>query len=335
MNNPSISPSISIIIPVYNGGENFKICLKQLLLASPKPLEIIVVDDASQDNSKEFAESLEVMVINNPTNQGPAKARNQGASIAKGDILLFIDADVAVSIDIISRVTSLFEQNQAVSAIFGSYDDSPGDKNFLSQYRNLLHHYIHQTANSSANTFWTGCGGVKRNIFLALGGFDEKRLAIEDIEFGYRLKAANHQILLDKSLQVKHLKRWTILSLLKTDFFVRALPWSEMILQGQVFVNDLNLTYSSRISVMLAFSLPTSLLFSCYIPTILIFSISCIFGLLALNWKLYNFFFYKRGFLFTLQVLPWHWIYYIYSGLAFLIAILKVRILKPLQRLDN
>ena len=78
---------------------------------------------------------------------------------------------------------------------------------------------------------------------LALGGFDEgyRQPSIEDIELGYRLKQAGHRIRLCKALQVKHLKRWSVVSLLKSDFFDRALPWTELILRDRRVINDLNL----------------------------------------------------------------------------------------------
>ena len=44
---------------------------------------------------------------------------------------------------------------------FGSYDDTPTDRGFVSRYKNLLHHYVHQTARREASTFWTGLGAVR------------------------------------------------------------------------------------------------------------------------------------------------------------------------------
>lgn len=123
---------------------------------------------------------------------------------------------------------TLFSRELDLAALIGSYDDAPGATNFLSQYRNLLHHYVHQTGNEEASTFWGACGAVRREVFLAMGGFDEsyRQASIEDIELGYRLKRAGLKILLCKALQVKHLKRWEAGSLLKADFCYRALPWT-------------------------------------------------------------------------------------------------------------
>jgi GT2 family glycosyltransferase len=145
-----------------------------------------------------------------------------------------------------------------LTALFGSYDDAPAATNFLSQYKNLFHHYVHQIANEEASTFWGACGAIRREVFLKLGGFDESyhQPCIEDIELGYRLKRAGYRIRLLKTLQVKHLKHWGVKSLLKTDFFQRALPWTELILRDRRLVNDLNLKTSSRVSVASIYGLP-------------------------------------------------------------------------------
>ena len=77
-----------------------------------------------------------------------------------------------------------------------------------------------------ASTFWSACDAIRRNVFMAMKNFDEgyDQPSIEDIELGYRLKQTGHKIRLCKGLQIKHLKRWNIVSLLKSDFFDRALP---------------------------------------------------------------------------------------------------------------
>jgi len=92
---------------------------------------------------------------------------------------------------------------------------------------------------------------------LHYNGFDEGygRPAIEDIELGYRLSADGHKILLDHALEVKHLKRWTFLNLVRTDVFDRAIPWTELILRDGNMPNDLNVQTSNRVSVGLAFML--------------------------------------------------------------------------------
>lgn len=306
--------TVSVIIPVHNGGAGLRRCL-----AAVRDADLIVVDDASTDGSARVAEECGARVIRLPAAMGPAAARNAGARAAAGEILFFVDADVVVHPDAVEQVRAAFRQDGELAAVFGSYDDAPAERNFLSQYKNLLHHYIHQTGNEEASTFWAGCGAIRRGAFEALGGFDEKwRHKIEDIELGYRMRRAGHRIRLVKTLQGTHLKRWTAGSLLYADFFVRALPWTELILRDRQTVHDLNLRTSSRVCVALSGVLPASLLLRWWWV-----AVAAAVGLWALNADVYRFFLRKRGFLFTLGVIPWHWFYYFYSGGAFVAGVAR------------
>jgi len=321
----SSKPTFSIIVPVHKGGSRFRMCLLSLADLDPPPTEIIVVADGETDGSWRMAEEFGVRILKIDTPSGPARARNVGAHTARGDILFFVDADVTMSQDALSRIAAAFQGNPKLAAVFGSYDDEPFETNFLSQYKNLLHHYVHQTANREASTFWAACGAIRREVFLTMGGFDEgyRRPSIEDIELGYRLKRAGHRILLLKALRVKHLKRWNGWSLLKADFFYRALPWAHLILHEGRFIDDLNVKVSSRISVIFIFLLLLALLGAWFLPQLLVFAIVAAMTLLALNWHLYRFFYDKRGLGFALKTIPWHWFYFFYSGLAFGIGVIN------------
>ncbi|MEQ9553233.1 MAG: glycosyltransferase family 2 protein [Coleofasciculus sp. G3-WIS-01] len=319
------TPTISVIIPVYNGGEAFRRCLSSLAKASPQPSEVIVVADGDTDGSWELAQDFGAQVIRVPTSGGPAKARNLGAKAASGDILFFVDADVEVHDNTIGKVATTFSQEYELAALIGSYDDQPGAPNFLSQYKNLFHHYTHQTGSEEASTFWGACGAIRRDIFLAVGGFDESyRLpCVEDIELGNRLKRNGYQIGLRKTIQVKHLKCWRTYSLLRADIFYRAIPWTAIILRDREMVNDLNLNLANCISVVLVYTLLAALIAVWWLSAAWIGVALLSLGLLAINASVYQFFHQKRGFLFALQTVPWHWLYYFYSGLAFAIGLVR------------
>jgi GT2 family glycosyltransferase len=317
--------SVSVIVPVHNGGDRFRRCLESLRSTFPQPAEVIVAADGDTDGSWQLAEAFGFQVLKTASRGGPARARNLGASKAKGDILFFIDADVTLPRDAVTRVKAIFEQEPEVAALLGSYDDEPGETNFLSQYRNLLHHHVHQRGREEASTFWGACGAIRRDIFLTVGGFDERyrEPSIEDIELGYRLKQAGHRIRLSKTLQVKHLKCWKVGSMLWTDVFVRALPWTELILRDRRFINDLNTDMAGRTSVVLVFVLLSSLFLSFWQPLALAATGVMAVILMAVNAPLYRFFLRKRGIRFTLQSIPCHWLYFLYSGTAFAVGTLR------------
>ena len=315
--------TLSVIVPERNGGASLQKCLTGLIKATPPPAELIVVSDGDTDESWRIAEEFGAKVLRISKPQGPARARNLGAQTARGDILFFVDADVVIPSDAINKVESAFSNDPQLAALFGSYDDEPAETNFLSQYKNLFHHYVHQMSREEASTFWAGCGAIRRKVFMELGGFNEFYgvPCIEDIELGYRLKKAGYRIWLYKGLQVKHLKHWGVSSLIKSDFFQRALPWTELILWNRNFVNDLNLRVSNRISVMLTHGLLIALIGGYWW-----FGSLAVAGVLALllliiNRSVYNFFLLKRGFWFMIGTIPWHWAYYFYSGLAFAIGL--------------
>lgn len=320
---PLPSPlTISVIIPVHNGGAIFQRCLSSLVEALPPPAEIIVVADGDSDGSWRVAEDYGAKVLRLPSCGGPAKARNQGVHVAQGDILFFVDADVAIHPDTIERIAIAFSREPDIAALIGSYDDEPGASNFLSQYKNLFHHYTHQTASEDASTFWGACGAIRRDVFLSMGGFDEnyRKPCIEDIELGYRLKREGYNIRLCKDIQVKHLKHWKPVSLLRAEIFYRALPWTELILRDRQFINDLNLSFTNRLSVILTFGLLSTLVAALWWTGFLAVAGVLSLFLLALNASVYRFFLRKRGFWFALQVIPWHWLYFFYSGLSFAIG---------------
>lgn len=334
----SVRLVISVIIPVHNGGGHIASCLEALGKSSYGSFEIIVVDDASADDTVEICRGLGITVIERPVQGGPAVARNDGVKSASGEILLFIDSDVLATENTLGQVADCFSENRDISAVFGSYDDSPSAPDFLSQYRNLFHHFVHQRSDVKANTFWAGCGAVRRDVFTELGGFDVRRFplpSIEDIELGYRMRRNGYRIMLDKSIQVKHMKHWQWRSLIRTDIFNRALPWSKMILETKRIPRDMNLRVSDRVSSALS-----GLLFLCLI--VIAFGLLGIYGaellagialstlivlaaLLILNRDLYGFFIQKRGIKFTLLAIPMHFFYYLYCGASFTLCWIKMR----------
>lgn len=318
--------TVSVIVPAHVGGNLFEQCLRALAETQPSPEEIIVVPDGNPSGVQRQARAIGARVLQ-PTDapRGPAHARNRGARAAQGEILFFTDADVVVPKDVIRSIKTAFRKDPSLDALIGSYDDAPGDPNFLSQYRNLLHHYVHQTATPEASTFWGACGAIRRAVFLTIGGFDEtyEQPSIEDIELGYRLKQNGYRIALSKTLQVKHLKRWTPSSIIKTDFFCRALPWTKLILQRQTLPNDLNLDYSSRLSTVAAFVLLGATVGMLWWFIFGLLTLTCVLALLGLNFPLYRFFYRKRGLLFAVKAVPWHWLYYLYSGLAFGVGLVR------------
>ncbi len=320
----SDTPYISVIIPVHNGAKHAHACLAALLASSYREFEIIVVDDASTDGGLDEIHHPQLTIIRQAHRGGPAAARNAGARQARGDVLFFVDVDVLVRPDTVVRVAEAFAENPDISAVFGSYDDAPAEQNFSSQYKNLFHHYVHQRSLSEASTFWSGCGAIKREVFETIGGFSERKFSeasIEDIEMGQRLATAGFRIRLDKSIQVKHLKRWTLKSLIHTDIFRRAVPWSRLIVETGRLTNDLNLSWHDRTSTAMA-ALLLLLPFGFLLPLLFYVGGVAAIAIVLLNRDLYLFFFRRRGLMFTVAAFPMHVLYFLYSGITLIVCCL-------------
>src|SRR5262245_37669075 len=207
------SPSLSVIIPVYDSRAELEQCLAALAKSQYNDFEVLVVDDGSTEPIEPLAARYGFGYLRIDGPGGPARARNRGAEKVRGRYLVFIDADVCVHPDTLALSADAFACDPTVDAIVGSYDDAPACPGFISQYKNLFHHYVHQQNCGDIQTFWSGCGAMKRELFLAFGGFDEERFrrpAIEDIELGARVSAAGRRIVLDGRIRAKHLKRWTL-----------------------------------------------------------------------------------------------------------------------------
>jgi GT2 family glycosyltransferase len=318
--------SVSVIVPVHQDNESFRSCLKSLAQAIPPPDEVLVVADGDANSIRQSAGEYGYRWLQNRLGSGPARSRNLGASHTRGDLLFFIDSDVAVPQDIISRVKRSFSREPQPAAVIGSYDDAPAAGNFLSQYRNLFHHFIHQHSREEASTFWGACGAIRRDVFIKLGGFSERyaRPCIEDIELGIRIKKAGYAIRLSKAFQCKHLKRYGLLSLLKSDIFDRALPWTELILRNRAMINDLNLRTSSRLSVIFLFLALGFFGAGFWNPACIGIALLLFAAVIAMNLPVYRFFYTKRGFWFMIRAVFCHCIYYLCCGSAFAVGLARV-----------
>jgi GT2 family glycosyltransferase len=208
-----------------------------------------VCDDGSCDASGEIAASLAARVVRLDTPSGPAAARNAGAREALHDTLVFLDGDVRAHPDTLSRLLAPLEE-PAVGAAFGSYDAAPTERTWVSLYKNLAHHFVHQRSSPEASTFWAGCGAVRREAFERVGGFDERyrHPSIEDVDLGQRLRAAGFRIRLVEEAQVTHLKRWTLASWLVSDLRDRAIPWGRLVRSGRPLPRDLNFRSADRLA---------------------------------------------------------------------------------------
>ena len=237
------STALAVVVPATDRPATLERCLAALRASSAPPEQTIVVTEAP--------------------GAGPAAARNTGAQEAEHELIVFVDADVAVHPDALARLRELFAADPSLVAAFGSYDDTPAAPGTVSRFRNLLHHHVHSSSPGPAETFWAGLGAIRRSAFTEHGGFDEWRFpapAVEDIELGMRLRAAGAPILLDPGVLGTHLKQWTLVSMVRTDFARRGVPWLRLQLEAGSDSAALNLSLRHRAAALASIALLAAVL---------------------------------------------------------------------------
>lgn len=329
---PNQTPMLSVVVPVYNSAEYLKKCLAALAKSDFDNFDVLVVDDGSTESVEPIVagHGYDYLRIEGPG--GPARARNRGVARVKGKYLVFIDADVCVHHDTLSKFAAVFTADSTIDAVVGSYDETPAEPSFFSQYKNLFHHYVHLINAGHVSTFWSGCGAIRRDLFLAFGGFDEERYrrpAIEDIELGTWVSAAGFQIVLAPKVKATHLKRWTLWSILKTDVVDRGVPWIKLMLRAGAAANTLNAKSSQRVCVALTWLASALLPLAFWWPPLGIVALLLLSLVSALNFDFYRYFIAHSGVWFTLKVLPMHWLYFWYCGLCVIWGTLAHHLEKP------
>src|SRR5579864_5376533 len=240
---------LAVIIPARNSSAFLPRCLPALLAQLSPDDEVILVDDFSTDNTGEVAAGFNVKVVRLPRHMGISAARNRGVELTDAPLLFFYDSDVVLAPGALARARATMMRPE-VGALIGSYDDDPDAPTTISRFKNLAHHHFHQRSGPEVTSFWGGCGLVRRDLFVAAGGFDNEQRTIEDVELGHRLTARGVRIFLDRELQVKHLKKWTLRSLVKTDVVLRAIPWTLFWLEGRGLPRGLNFAADQRVASM-------------------------------------------------------------------------------------
>lgn len=246
--------SISVVIPTRNGAQTLAECLTALRASSYSMGEIIVVDDASTDESANIAERFHCRVIRLAQNIGAARAKNRGAQAATGDILFFTDDDVIVAPDALARLAENFAGSQIVGVV-GVLDRKIPFDDFASNFKNLWMRFTYlKVPRERIGLFYTSIAAMRREIFLQLGGFDENyhgASITEDTEFGQRAWAAGYSIRLDDRVIGAHHKHYTLTEVLRTDFLrTRGLMLMRLRKRGQSFYTSVPLFYQLAVPIL-------------------------------------------------------------------------------------
>ena len=233
----------SVIIPVYNGAQTIETSLQALAqqTIAPHRYEIIVVDDGSTDDIaatvREWSEahpSIHCTLVRQ-TNQGPAAARNRGAQVAVGTILLFTDADCCPTRNWIEQLISVFDNTtdqlgddstqtdtpKQISAAMGAYRSKQQSSAARFAQLEFEQRYAHMGNELTIDVVATYSAAFRRTIFADAKGFDPSfpKANNEDVELSYRLNAAGHRMVFVPDAIVYHTHDTTWWDYARTKFW--------------------------------------------------------------------------------------------------------------------
>lgn len=214
----------SVIIPVYNDPRGIEHTLRSVVNQNfpHETYEIIVVDNGSTDNTADIVHSfsnkwpLLVRLVSENKTQNSYVARNKGVNVSRGEIIVFIDADMTVERHWLNDVMNVFQDNQ-IAYIGTRVKMYLQKKSTVASYDMATDFNIERYINQS-HFAPTCCLAVKKELFAHLGPFDSRLLSSADKEFGNRVYKAGYALSYIPSVVVYHPARQTLLQLLSKAF---------------------------------------------------------------------------------------------------------------------
>ena len=213
--------SYSAIIPVHNAEENILDLILSLKKLKDNPSQIIVVDDASSDNTNTLINKLEgISLITLKDNVGAASARNIGAEKATSEWLLFIDSDCILPPSSIKYAfPSNIEFKKGIVGRMGVFSKKKIGISPISDYKNMQRHFEIIKMNNPPGVFCSSCFTITKQAYLKCGGFNENfgKTPTEDNEFYFRLTKKNLFIKYNALFGFNHNKKMSIFTLFGND----------------------------------------------------------------------------------------------------------------------
>lgn len=195
--------TVSLVIPAHNEAEVIERCLASAepLLARGEVAEIVVVDDASTDETPELIKKFPVRYVRGDGG-GAGAARNLGAQLATSDLIWFVDADCVIEPQALSFLLPHFDDPE-VGGVSGSY----GNMREGSLLPSLIHEEIverHLQMPVEVNFLATFNVVYRRDVIALLGGFDPSFRKAQDAEFAFRVRRAGFKLHFDMRSRVRH-----------------------------------------------------------------------------------------------------------------------------------
>jgi len=202
---------VSVIIPTLNEERYIEDCLKSLKEQSFKNYEIIVSDGLSTDNTVKIAKKYTKNVISSK-DKGIGDGRNKGAKIAKGEILLFLDADTIIAPNLISKLSESMENKDIIGLTTEVKSKEALALIDIIEFK-IYNFFVRASLYLPFLTPQISgvCLCIKRSIFQKVGGFDKEMKTCEDLEFCEKAKRYGKFLYLKGSYvntSIRRMKKW-------------------------------------------------------------------------------------------------------------------------------
>lgn len=298
--------SISIVIPTYNSESTIEKCLKSIFQSAFRGFEVVISDDGSTDKTIEIAGRFNCQLIVNKTHVGRSNARNLGVEHSKGEIIVFIDSDVLIKDDTLEKIYDLFDKNKDIDAITGMLSKENPNKDFFSQYKNLYMNFVFNNVQNPIDFLYGSIFAMRKNVFEP---FSEKFGKADDTDLGKRLAKKGCKIILDKSLEVVHLKKYNFFTFVINDFeipyswalqFLNYCGHNDMLKKGKFA----HASFRQIISLLMIPFLLLFLLFIAVSKYFIIISLLLVLLFLLLHFEFLAFIKKERGGLFCFKAVP-------------------------------
>jgi glycosyltransferase involved in cell wall biosynthesis len=305
---------ISVVIPSRNASRTIAECLRAVYASAYSNYEVIVVDDASSDGSREIIKRFPCRLVELEKRAGVSKARNIGARHSRGEVLLFIDADCLLKRDSLALINQAF--NSGAKVIGGTYTRIPKDsRGFFSTFQSVFVNYFE--TKDKPDYIAAHCLALEKKVFQEAGGFIEGsyigfEAGVEDVELSHRLRRAGYELRMVPGLEVEHVFNFSLFKSLR-NAYRKSMLWTMYSLRNRDLLKssgtasrELKLNvflYSAALLLVLLYLLSPAPAYLAGLPVI--FALN-----LCLNLGLIRAFYETKGIIFALKASAYYFLVY-------------------------
>lgn len=298
------TPTISVIVPVYNSESTLEKCLKAIRNSAFNDYELIVIDSCSSDKTVSIAKKYANKVISLDNTPQRAKARRMAAENAKGSIVVGVDSDIIIRRNTLSRITEYLNKHTDIDAVTGLLSIEHPNLDFFSQYKNLYMNFIFKKLPNTVTFLYGSIHAIRKEI---IDLYDSDLGIGEDTAIGQQLTHYGKKISFLRNLEVTHLKKYNVFSFFKNNFLI-PYNWAKLFKRykgwKQIAKFKTGFAHSSKTQI-LSIALSPFILFALLVGAFnlgLPKSIYMLFGLWTLlNLQFFVFLLRAKGFVFLFK----------------------------------